>query len=169
MKISFSPPGDAAISFVPPSAPSFSDTSGGLDLNTVPRPSLTQKAKVLYDYDAADKNELSLLADEVSDMALALHFHSQFLNDHLLQSYTCLFHNFFSETVWNTAKRFLLDIPGCKRINTTDAIVLVPKTLGGADLLLLLIFLFRICHSFFLISTSVLAIRFSQLLDLKKE
>ncbi|XP_058944611.2 endophilin-B1-like isoform X2 [Pocillopora verrucosa] len=60
-----SPPGDAALSFVPPSAPSFSDTSGGLDLNTVPRPSLTQKAKVLYDYDAADKNELSLLADEV--------------------------------------------------------------------------------------------------------
>ena len=49
----------------------ISDTSGGLDLNTVPRPSLTQKAKVLYDYDAADKNELSLLADEVSDMALA--------------------------------------------------------------------------------------------------
>lgn len=71
MKISFSPPGDAALSFVPPSVPSFSDTSGGLDLNTVPRPSLTQKAKVLYDYDAADKNELSLLADEVSDMALA--------------------------------------------------------------------------------------------------
>ena len=42
------------------------DTSSALDPNTVPRPALTKKAKVLYDYDAADKNELSLLADEVS-------------------------------------------------------------------------------------------------------
>lgn len=35
--------------------------------SAIPNP----KAKVLNDYDAADKNELSLLADEVSDMALA--------------------------------------------------------------------------------------------------
>ena len=52
----------------PPSAPS-ADTASGFDLNTVPRPSLTKKAKVLYDYDAAEKNELSLLADEVSVVA----------------------------------------------------------------------------------------------------
>lgn len=62
----FSPPGEAALSLVPPSAPPPADTSSGLDPNTIPRPSLTRKAKVLYDYDAADKNELSLLADEVS-------------------------------------------------------------------------------------------------------
>ena len=66
MKNYFSPPGDAALSLVPPSAPPPTDTSSGLDPNTIPRPSLTRKAKVLYDYDAADKNELSLLADEVS-------------------------------------------------------------------------------------------------------
>ena len=52
----------------PPSAPP-ADTASGFDLNTVPRPSLTKKAKVLYDYDAAEKNELSLLADEVSVLA----------------------------------------------------------------------------------------------------
>lgn len=62
----FSPPGEAALPLAPPSAPSPSDSSSGLDPNTVPRPSLTRKAKVLYDYDAAEKNELSLLADEVS-------------------------------------------------------------------------------------------------------
>ena len=62
----FSPPGEAALSMVPPSAPSPADTSSGFDVDTVPRPSLTRKAKVLYDYDAAEKNELSLLADEVS-------------------------------------------------------------------------------------------------------
>ena len=62
----FSPPGDVALSLVTPSAPPPADTSSGLDLNTIPRPSLTRKAKVLYDYDAADKNELSLLAEEVS-------------------------------------------------------------------------------------------------------
>lgn len=67
----FSPPGDAALSLVPPSAPPPTDTSSGLDPNTIPRPSLTRKAKVLYDYDAADKNELSLLADEVSVRAYA--------------------------------------------------------------------------------------------------
>ncbi|KAL9988686.1 hypothetical protein ACROYT_G003160 [Oculina patagonica] len=61
-----SPPGEAAASpLVTPSAPPPADTSSGLDPNTIPRPSLTRKAKVLYDYDAADKNELSLLADEV--------------------------------------------------------------------------------------------------------
>ena len=62
----FSPPGDAGLSVAPPSAPPSSDTSSRFDLNTVPRPSLTKKAKVLYDYDAVEKNELSLLADEVS-------------------------------------------------------------------------------------------------------
>ncbi|XP_068695154.1 endophilin-B1-like isoform X2 [Montipora foliosa] len=60
-----SPPGDAGLSMAPPSAPPSSDTSSRFDLNTVPRPSLTKKAKVLYDYDAVEKNELSLLADEV--------------------------------------------------------------------------------------------------------
>ena len=64
----FSPPGEGGLPLAPPSAPPpTSDTSSGFDLNTVPRPSLTKKAKVLYDYDAAEKNELSLLADEVSD------------------------------------------------------------------------------------------------------
>lgn len=62
----FSPPGDVASPLVTPSAPPSADSASGLDPNTVPRPSLTRKAKVLYDYDAADKNELSLLADEVS-------------------------------------------------------------------------------------------------------
>ena len=62
----FSPPGEAAMPMAPPSAPSPIDTSSGFDPDTVPRPSLTRKAKVLYDYDAAEKNELSLLADEVS-------------------------------------------------------------------------------------------------------
>lgn len=61
-----SPPGEGGLPLAPPSAPPpTSDTSSGFDLNTVPRPSLTKKAKVLYDYDAAEKNELSLLADEV--------------------------------------------------------------------------------------------------------
>ena len=63
----FSPPGEVGLPLAPPSALPPSDTSSGFDLNTVPRPSLTKKAKVLYDYDAAEKNELSLLADEVSD------------------------------------------------------------------------------------------------------
>lgn len=63
----FSPPGEGGLPLAPPSAPPPSDTSSGFDLNIVPRPSLTKKAKVLYDYDAAEKNELSLLADEVSD------------------------------------------------------------------------------------------------------
>lgn len=70
----FSPPGEAAASpLVTPSAPPPADTSSGLDPNTIPRPSLTRKAKVLYDYDAADKNELSLLADEVSVRANTWH------------------------------------------------------------------------------------------------
>ncbi|CAH3021499.1 unnamed protein product [Porites evermanni] len=60
-----SPPGDATIPLAPPSASLPIDSSRSLDPNTVPRPALTRKAKVLYDYDAADKNELSLLADEV--------------------------------------------------------------------------------------------------------
>lgn len=62
----FSPPGDATIPLAPPSGSLPIDSSRSLDPNTVPRPALTRKAKVLYDYDAADKNELSLLADEVS-------------------------------------------------------------------------------------------------------
>ena len=36
-----------------------------IDINNAPKPSVTRKAKVLYDYDATEDNELSLLADEV--------------------------------------------------------------------------------------------------------
>ena len=70
----FSPPGEATLSLVPPTAPSLADTTGGLDITAYPRPAVTLKAKVLYDYDAADKNELSLLADEVSVRAFTQHF-----------------------------------------------------------------------------------------------
>ena len=45
----------------------FFTSSSGLDPNTVPRPSLTRNAKVLYDNAAAEKNELSLLTDEVTE------------------------------------------------------------------------------------------------------
>ena len=61
-----SSPGGLSLPLAPPSAPPSTDTSGGLDFSSISRPSVTRKAKVLYDYDAADKNELSLLADEVS-------------------------------------------------------------------------------------------------------
>lgn len=48
-------------------APSYkiSKPSTTLDVKSVARPSVTHKAKVLYDYDAAEDDELSLLADEV--------------------------------------------------------------------------------------------------------
>ena len=64
-----SPPGDLGPTVVPPpSAASVVDAAGAssVDINAYPRPSVTRKAKVLYDYDASDKGELSLLADEVS-------------------------------------------------------------------------------------------------------
>jgi hypothetical protein len=44
----------------------ISKPSTTLDIHTVTKPSVTHKAKVLYDYDAAEDDELSLLADEVS-------------------------------------------------------------------------------------------------------
>lgn len=43
----------------PPSRPSAPPFAQAIN------PSITRKAKVLYDYDAMDKTELSLLADEV--------------------------------------------------------------------------------------------------------
>lgn len=61
----FSPPGDAVLSVLSPCPPPLTDNSSGLDLNTIRPPWLTRKANVLYDYDTADTNELSLLADEV--------------------------------------------------------------------------------------------------------
>ena len=39
--------------------------SATLDVNTITKPSVTHKAKVLYDFDATEDDELSLLADEV--------------------------------------------------------------------------------------------------------
>ena len=39
--------------------------SATLDVNTLTKPSVTHKAKVLYDFDATEDDELSLLADEV--------------------------------------------------------------------------------------------------------
>ena len=42
-----------------------SKPSTKLDINTITKPSFTHKAKVLYDYDAAEDDEISLLADEV--------------------------------------------------------------------------------------------------------
>ena len=60
-----SPPGDLGQTVVsPPSAPSAGNPP--VDINAHQRPLMTKKAKVLYDYDASDKEELSLLADEVS-------------------------------------------------------------------------------------------------------
>jgi hypothetical protein len=46
-----------------------SKPSTKLDINTVSRPSVTHKARVLYDYDAAEDDEISLLADEVGQEA----------------------------------------------------------------------------------------------------
>lgn len=43
----------------------ISKPSTTFDINTVTRPTVTHKAKVLYDYDATEDDELSLLADEV--------------------------------------------------------------------------------------------------------
>ena len=58
-----SPPGEVTPPVAPPAVPS--DAAGGVDINSYTRPAVTRKAKVLYDYDASEKNELSLLADEV--------------------------------------------------------------------------------------------------------
>jgi hypothetical protein len=54
----------ASMSKAPPY--NISKPSTTLDIHTVTKPSVTHKAKVLYDYDAAEDDELSLLADEVS-------------------------------------------------------------------------------------------------------
>ena len=43
----------------------MSKPSTTFDINAVTKPSVTHKAKVLYDYDATESDELSLLADEV--------------------------------------------------------------------------------------------------------
>ncbi|EDO38201.1 predicted protein [Nematostella vectensis] len=59
------PPPTDSVPLVPPTAPSAADVRGVLDVNAYPRPSVTKKAKVLYDYDATDSSELSLLSDEV--------------------------------------------------------------------------------------------------------
>lgn len=53
----------------PPAASSSLDT---LKIEEVKPPATgTRKAKVLYDYDAADTSELSLLADEVGSVCIA--------------------------------------------------------------------------------------------------
>lgn len=56
-----SPPGD----IMPPVAAPTAPPSAGKDVSVLPKPAQTRKAKVLYDYDAADDSELSLLSDEV--------------------------------------------------------------------------------------------------------
>ena len=48
-----------------PPAYNISQSSPSFDINTIPKPSITHKAKVLYDYDASEGDELTLLADEV--------------------------------------------------------------------------------------------------------
>ena len=53
--------------------------SANIDINTVLKPSVTHKAKVLYDYDASEDDELSLLADEVGCLFVCffhLHYYS---------------------------------------------------------------------------------------------
>ena len=52
---------DVLICCQPPAAPPTvpSDVAGGVDMNSYPRPTVTRKAKVLYDYDILEKNELS--------------------------------------------------------------------------------------------------------------
>ena len=50
---------------VGPILPSAPPASSDANQNGIPKPNLARKAKVLYDYDAADMNELSLIADEV--------------------------------------------------------------------------------------------------------
>lgn len=59
------PPGDIMPPTPAASAPSAADVAAGPDPTGFTRPAQTRKAKVLYDYDAADDNELSLLSDEV--------------------------------------------------------------------------------------------------------
>ncbi len=55
------PIGGTPVGSVIPSAPPTSDANQ----NGLPKSNVSRKAKVLYDYDAADMNELSLVADEV--------------------------------------------------------------------------------------------------------
>lgn len=56
------PIGNSPSGSIMPSAP---PSSSDANQNGIPKPNLARKAKVLYDYDAADMNELSLIADEV--------------------------------------------------------------------------------------------------------
>lgn len=56
------PIGSTPVGSVLPSAPPIASDA---NQNGIPKPNLARKAKVLYDYDAADMNELSLIADEV--------------------------------------------------------------------------------------------------------
>ena len=63
--------GRSASSFTSMNKPppyNISSPSAKLDVNTIVRPPVTHKAKVLYDYDATEDDELSLLADEVGFM-----------------------------------------------------------------------------------------------------
>lgn len=59
------PPGDIMPTVSVPTAPPASDVAASKDMSSLPKPAQTRKAKVLYDYDAADDTELSLLSDEV--------------------------------------------------------------------------------------------------------
>ncbi len=57
------PIGSSPMAPMDPSAPPAATSDA--NQNGIPKPNLARKAKVLYDYDAADMNELSLVADEV--------------------------------------------------------------------------------------------------------
>ncbi|XP_031570585.1 endophilin-B1-like isoform X2 [Actinia tenebrosa] len=59
------PPGDILPPTPAASAPSAAEVAAGPDPAGFTRPAQTKKAKVLYDYDAADDSELSLLSDEI--------------------------------------------------------------------------------------------------------
>ena len=128
MESYFSPPGEASLPLVPPSAPPLADTSSGLDPNTIPRPSLTKKAKVLYDYDAVDKNELSLLADEVSVNDYTQHFTS-------LNTYTSPYEQFFPLRPIHFAS------------NSSHCAHIIIIILDGLSILFLLSILLLLCKS----------------------
>lgn len=63
------PPGDMMPTVPGPTAPPAADVGAGKDMSSYPKPAQTRKAKVLYDYDAADDSELSLLSDEVRGLS----------------------------------------------------------------------------------------------------
>ena len=69
---------------VTPSAPSLPVDNS--DQQEHDSPSITRRARVLYDYDAADSSELSLLADEVCLYFLQPLFHNRGSHAYILKT-----------------------------------------------------------------------------------